>query len=117
MADDLPIIHPEAEDDRGTLRLKVRLARDCLKIADAGMFEHALAALFELGMGRKMPTVEHPKGQAIDIAPRSRATALAAFTRSVTALVEKGTVINDNRTQILTAIDLVHQLDSGGAEE
>ena len=113
MPDDLPIIRPEPNDDRYDLRLKVRLARDCLKVADAGMYEHALAALFELGMGRTMPTVEHPKGQEIPgIEPRTRATALASFTRSVTALVERGTTINDNRTQILTAIDLVVQLEA-----
>lgn len=103
----LPKLRPEAEDDRYDARLKVRLSRDCLKISEAGMFEHALVALWELGMGKKVD------GTPIEIEERTRATALASFTRACTSLVEKGTTIHDNRTQILTAIDLVVALEEG----
>lgn len=108
-ASQLPKIRPEEDDDAYTARLKVRLARDCLKLTDAGMFEHALVALFEIGKGQRVDGTPIP-----GIQPRTRASAMASFTRAVTSLVEKGTTINDNRTQILTAMDLVVHV---GADE
>lgn len=103
---DLPDIRPEPEDDRYDVRLKARLAKDCLKLSEAGMFEHAMAALWEIGMGKTMD------GKPIDDAhPRTRASALASFARAMSTMVAQGVTFNDNRTQIVSAIDLVKALE------
>jgi hypothetical protein len=108
---DLPIIRPEPEDDRYDLRLKVSLARTCLKLSEEGMFGHAMIALYELGVGRTMPTEAKPKGTKIpNIDPRTSASALASFLRAMTALAARTPPDEDGAGHGVTAIDLVVRL-------
>ena len=101
-AEALPKLRPEPEDDRYDLRLKRRLAQDCVKMADAGMYEHALVALWEMGMARKVD------GTAITaIEPRTKVQALAAFTRSMHLIAPSDsaqTVNVDARQQVALQI-------------
>ncbi len=74
----LPLVRPEVDDDRYDIRLKRRLAQDCVKMADAGMHEHALVALWEIGMSRKVDGTALPA-----VEERTRVQALGAFTRAM----------------------------------
>ncbi|MDA1195679.1 MAG: hypothetical protein O2894_10910 [Planctomycetota bacterium] len=74
--DDHAPFRPQPSDTRYDLRIKQRLAQAHARLGEAGTYEHALAALAELAMGKKL-TGE----PLLNVHARTRVQAAAAFFR------------------------------------
>jgi peptide subunit release factor 1 (eRF1) len=85
MADPLAF-RPQPDDTRYELRVKARIAQAHAQLAEAGVYDHALAALAELAMGKTL------KGERIaNVHARTRVQAAAAFFRIAGMVVPKST--------------------------
>ena len=92
-------IYPQITDDRYDLRLKLRLAQAHLKIAETGVIEHALAAIAELAMGKKLD------GRPIAVHPRTKVQAARTLLASAASLTPKDPLVAITQTTVQVGVD------------
>lgn len=96
---DTEVLIPTTDDDRYDLRLKLRVARAHLKLADAGKVEKVLEAVYLIAMGKAA------NGRRLNVEPRTRVQAARTLLSSTAALIPRDPLVAVTQNNVTVGVD------------